>query len=58
MCDFMLSSESKKTLRSRTTASDGDMVSDSILINFSTEESLLRFVAEPNHCTSILFVFS
>ena len=57
MCDFMLISQSKKTPRLRTTA-DGDMVSGPILINFSTEESLLRFVAEPNHITSVLFVFS
>jgi len=27
-----------------------------ILINFSTEESLLRFVEETNHITSVLFV--
>jgi hypothetical protein len=54
-CDFMLSSESKKTARTQTTA-DGDMVSYPIWMSLSAGESLPRFVAEPYHVSSVFFV--
>jgi len=41
-----------------TTTTDGDMMPGPILINFSTEETLLRFVAERNYIITVLFVFS
>jgi len=57
ICDFMLSSESKNTLRSRTTG-DGNMMSDPTRMSVSTDKIFLMFVADPNHITSVFFVFS
>jgi hypothetical protein len=60
MCDFSLSSESKMTPRSRTTVY-GDMMSGPTWMTVSTEESLVRFVADQGQRSSdssVLFVFS
>ena len=57
MCDFIVSSESKKTPRSRTTV-DGDTLSGPTLRCWSADDSLPRFVAEPNHITLVFLVLS
>jgi len=57
MCDFIVSSESKKSPRSRTTV-DGDTQSGLTWRCWSADESSPRFVAEPNHMTSVLLVLS
>jgi len=57
-CDFMLSSESKNTPRSRTIGNGDLMLDPSTRMSFSTDEIFLRFVADPKHITSVFLVFS
>ena len=51
---FMFSSESKNTPRSPTTA-DRDIMSDPTSMSWSADVIFLRFVAKPNHITSVFF---
>jgi len=57
ICDFMSSSESKNTPRSRTTEV-GDVMSDPTRMSLSTYEIFLRVCCIPNHITSVFLVFS